>query len=168
MKFLMSPVSLWSDWHFVASLKIIKNYRSQNPCLLYLFVVLCVSETQLFVTNWEKKKGKEVQRLLLIGSVWELETNDFCLQYCITEVSALKTAFYTKYKVNIILNNLAWIVEHWIKIYFLVQGKGKWNKWYAAKGYSPLVNTVHSCVDLDTWYIPLFNEHFQLRVCVAC
>lgn len=60
MKFLMSPVSLWSDWHFVASLKIIKNYRSQNPRLLYPFVTLRVSETQLFVTYWEKEKHKEV------------------------------------------------------------------------------------------------------------
>lgn len=106
---------------------------------------MCQPDPVICHLTGKRRRAKKSKDSLLIGSVWELETKDFCLQYCIKgEVSALKIAFYTKYQVSIILNNLAWIVKHWIKIYFLVQGKGKWNKRYAAKGYSSLVNTIHS------------------------
>lgn len=112
----MSPVSLWSDWHFVASLKIIKNYRSQNPCLLYPFVALRVSDNFLFVNSLgeEVQSLKTLYKLLLYCVSWE--TKDFGLQNR-RKATTLKITLGT-FQVTVILNNLAWIAKHWIKIFF--------------------------------------------------
>lgn len=102
--------------------------------------------------------------------LYENFMRNFCLQYCIRgKVSCLKIAFFTKYKMNIILNNLAWIAKHWIKIYFLVQGKGKWNKWCGAKGYSSLVNKIHSCSGSSHMLIYSFSGNtLNYRVRTVC
>lgn len=135
----MSPVSLWSDWHFVASLKIIKNYRSQNPCLLYPFVALCISDNFLFATYLgEVQSLKTLYKLLLYCILWE--TEDFGLQYC-RKLTTLKIALGT-FQVTVILNNLARIARYWFKIFFLFKGKKKWSKCYGTEGYISLVDKI--------------------------
>lgn len=119
----MSPVSLWSDWHFVASLKIIKNYRSQNSSLLYPFVALRVSDNFLLATHLGEEAWslKTLYKLLLYCVSWE--TKDFGLQYH-RKVTSLKITLGT-FQVTVNLNNLAQIAKHWIKIFFLCSRKKK-------------------------------------------
>lgn len=139
----MSPVSLWSDWHFVASLKIIKNYRSQNPCLLYPFVALRFSDN-LFATylREEVQSVKTLYKLLLHCIPWE--TKDFGLQYC-RRVTTVKISLGT-FQVIVILNNLAWIAKQWIKIFFSCsrERKNEINV-KGTEGHNFLVDKIHSC-----------------------
>lgn len=164
----MSPVSLWSDWHFVASLKIIKNYRSQNPRLLYPFVALRVSDNFLFAN----RLGEEVQslktlcKLLLYCVSWE--TKDFGLQNC-RKVTTLKITLGT-FQVTVILNNLAWIAKHWIKIFFSCsRERKKLHKCYGTEGYSSLVDKIHFCSGISHVLIHLFSRKaLTYRIWLVC